>query len=167
MSPEGESRVREAPRRSLYLDLAAYLDAQNAGSVPFTPSVPAIYGLEAALDELLDEGPAARRQAYRDRVGYLDGEFARLGFEPIVAATHRSSSVRSLPLPLGVSYGWLHDAVKADGYVIYAGLGDVARTTFRVCTFGAMELGVLEGFIASLERALEAARRARPAAIPA
>ena len=168
MSPAGAARVREVPRRSLYLDLAGYLDAQKSGSVPFTPSIPAIYGLEAALDELLDEGVVARRQAYRARVAYLDREFGRLGLEPIVAAQNRSSSVRSLPLPQGVGYDRLHDAVKADGYVIYAGLGDAAATNFRVCTLGNLGVGALEGFVASLERAIvqiRAAGETTPSAI--
>ena len=165
MSPEGVARVRQVPSRSLYLDLAAYLDAQARASVPFTPSVPAVYGLEAALDELLDEGIAARRAAYRARTAYLDREFARLGLEPVIAAPHRSSSVRSLPLPQGIEYDELHDALKAEGYVIYAGLGDAARTSFRVCTLGALQIGALEGFVAALERALAAA--GVPAAIPA
>ena len=166
MSPAGAARLREAPRRSLYLDLVGYLDAQKVGSVPFTPSVPAIYGLEAALDELLDEGVDARREAYRARAEYLDRQFARLGLEPIVAAGNRSSSVRSLPLPAGVEYERLHDAVKADGYVIYAGLGDAAKTNFRVCALGALGIGALEGFIASLERALAGAATDTKAARP-
>jgi 2-aminoethylphosphonate-pyruvate transaminase len=162
MSPQGAARVREAPARSLYFDLGAYLDAQAKGSVPYTPSVPAVYGLEAALDELLDEGVEARRAAYRARVRYLDAQFERLGLTPIVALPNRSSSVRSLPLPRGLSYEDLHDAVKRDGYVIYGGLGDAARTSFRVCTLGAVEIGALEGFIDSLERAIEAAGAASP-----
>jgi 2-aminoethylphosphonate-pyruvate transaminase len=122
--------------------------------------VPAVYGLEAALDELLDEGIEHRQAAYRDRVGLLDAAFTRMGLEPTVAAQNRSSSVRSLRLPDGVAYEPLHDALKLDGYVIYAGLGDAARTTFRVCTLGAMEPEVLDGFVDSLERALEGARMA-------
>jgi len=50
----GAARVEESPRRSLYLDIAGYLAAQKKDSVPFTPAVPAVYGLEAALDELLE-----------------------------------------------------------------------------------------------------------------
>jgi 2-aminoethylphosphonate-pyruvate transaminase len=159
LSPAGVARVAAAPRRSLYLDIAGYLAAQKKDSVPFTPAVPAVYGLEAALDELLDEGVASRRRAYKARVGLLDAAFERLGLTPIVAAENRSSSVRSLPLPAGVDYGDLHDALKSDGYVIYAGLGDAARTTFRVCTLGAIELEVLSDFVAALERALEEATR--------
>ena len=173
LSPAGAARAAEAPRRSLYLDIAGYLAAQKKDSVPFTPAVPAVYALEAALDELIDEGLAHRQEAYRARVALLDVAFERLGLEPTVAAPARSSSVRSLRLPTGVSYENLHDALKRDGYVIYAGLGDAAKSTFRVCTLGALGLDVLSDFVESLERALGEARlsntadRRRDDAVPA
>jgi 2-aminoethylphosphonate-pyruvate transaminase len=154
LSPAGAERAAESPRRSLYLDIVGYLEAQEKSSVPFTPSVPAVYGLEAALDELLDEGLGHRQAGYRGRVAFLDQALARLGLEPTVAAENRSSSVRSFRLPDGVDYRNLHDALKRDGYIIYAGLGDAAQTTFRICTLGAIELEVLADFAESLERAL-------------
>jgi 2-aminoethylphosphonate-pyruvate transaminase len=158
LSPAGSVRAYEAPRRSLYLDIPGYLEAQRKSSVPFTPAVPAVYGLEAALEELLDQGIVERRAAYRDRVAFLDRAFEKMGLEPTVSAPNRSSSVRSLRLPDGVDYGLLHDAVKRDGYVIYSGLGQAAATTFRVCTLGALELEVLGDFVDSLGRALAEAR---------
>jgi len=158
LSPAGAARAAEAPRRSLYLDIAGYLAAQKKDSVPFTPAIPAIYGLEAALDELLDEGVDHRHEAYRARVELLDTAFEQLGLQPTVAANNRSSSVRSLVLPHGVSYESLHDSLKRDGYVIYAGLGDAAKSTFRVCTLGAMEPEVLSDFVESLKAALAEAR---------
>ncbi len=166
LSPAGAARVAEAPRRSLYLDIAGYLEAQERSTVPFTPAVPALYGLEAALDELLDEGPEHRRMVYRARVALLDQALERLGLEQTVAAEHRSSSVRSLQLPDGVGYQFLHDAVRRDGYVIYAGLGDAAKTTFRVCTLGAVELDVFADFVESLDRALAEAKLAGTATRP-
>jgi aspartate aminotransferase-like enzyme len=57
-----------------------------------------------------------------------------------------------------VSYQNLHDALKRDGYVIYAGLGDAARTSFRVCTLGAIEIEVLADFVESLDRGLVEAK---------
>jgi 2-aminoethylphosphonate-pyruvate transaminase len=151
VSPRGQARAVQAAPRSLYLDLANYLRAQAAGTVPFTPGIPAIYALEAALDELIEGGLDARKKLYRQRMAYLDGELERLGLHPLVAPQHRSHSVRSLPLPDGVDYDTLHDAVKRDGYVIYAGLGTAAQRTFRVCALGALEVDALRGFVASLE----------------
>ncbi|MBA3779381.1 MAG: alanine--glyoxylate aminotransferase family protein [Chloroflexi bacterium] len=159
VSPRGQARAAEVPPRSLYFDLPNYLRAQEKGSVPFTPAVPAVYALEAALDELFDEGPEHRRARYRERMAALDLGLARLGLEPIVAAQHRSASVRSLPLPPGLDYQSLHDAVKADGYVIYAGLGQAAAASFRVCALGEVDASALEGFVASLERVLAGTRR--------
>ena len=154
VSPDGQRRAAEVPPRSLYFDLTAYLAAQAKGSVPFTPAIPAVYGLDAALEELLDEGIDHRRNQYAARTALLDREFTRLGLVPRVAAPHRSHSVRSLPLPPGVAYHTLHDALKRAGYIIYAGLGPDAASSFRVCALGALELGVLDGFVAAFEAAI-------------
>lgn len=158
LSPRARERAEAVPPQSLYFDVPNYLRAEAKSTVPFTPPVPAIYGLEAALDELADEGLERRIEHYRERMAYLDGALGRLGLEPVVAPQHRSGSVRSLPLPPGVPYDALHDAVKRDGFVIYAGLGDAAATNFRVCALGALEVGALEGFTASLERAIGSTR---------
>jgi 2-aminoethylphosphonate-pyruvate transaminase len=116
--------------------------------------IPALYGLDAALDELLDEGVAYRRNYYQARMDFLDGVFAELGLVPRVAPSVRSRSVRSLPLPEGVDYDDLHDAMKAEGYAIYGGLGEAAKTSVRVCALGALKIEALEGFALVLERVI-------------
>ena len=154
ISPRGQARVAETPPRSLYFDLGAYLRAQEKRSVPFTPSIPALYSLLAALEELEDEGVANRQALYGARMAYLDAAFAEMGLTARVAAGSRSRSVRSFALPPGLAYDTLHDHLKADGYIIYAGLGDAAQTTFRVCALGALSVEALEGFIDAFERAV-------------
>ncbi|MFN8590950.1 MAG: alanine--glyoxylate aminotransferase family protein [Thermomicrobiales bacterium] len=154
VSPRGQERIAAVPPRSLYFDLANYLKAQAKRTVPFTPSIPALYSLDAALDELADEGLENRKALYAARMAYLDEALTQLGLEPRVAPAHRSRSVRSLPLPEGIVYDDLHDRVKEEGYIIYAGLGDAAKTTFRVCALGALTVDALHGFIAALERAI-------------
>ncbi len=154
LSPRAQQRLHEAPRRSLYLDLLAYLDAQARGTVPFTPAIPAMYGLDAALDELLEEGLAQRQAIYARRMAFLDRALSDLGLEPRVASPYRSRSVRSLPLPPGIAYDPLHDALKRQGYVIYAGLGNAAKTSFRVCALGNISLETLEGFAKCLRDTL-------------
>jgi 2-aminoethylphosphonate-pyruvate transaminase len=154
LSPAAQARAREARPRSLYLDLANYLAAADRGAPPFTPSIPAAYGLEAALDELLDEGTAARRARYRARMAHLDEALEHLGLAPVVAAPHRSATVRSYRLPAGISYPDLHDRLKAVGYVIYAGQGSAAADQFRVCLLGEIGIGVVDGFVAELRAIL-------------
>ena len=111
-------------------------------------------GLLAAMEELEDEGLANRQALYQARTDFLDGAFTEMGLVARVAPEHRSRSVRSFPLPEGLTYDDLHDRLKADGYIIYAGLGDAAQTTFRVCALGALTVEALEGFVDAFEQAV-------------
>jgi 2-aminoethylphosphonate-pyruvate transaminase len=159
LSPAGAERARAAARRSVYLDLGAYLEAAARGTVPFTPAIPATYALEAAVDELLEEGAETRRRAYRERVALLDRELERLGLEQLLPPGLRSSSIRSVRLPAGVSFADLHDPLRDDGYIIYAGQGELADAIFRIATLGNVDVPALEGFIARLEVVLGRVRR--------
>lgn len=153
-SPRAVERGRNVPPRSLYLDLQTYLGAEARGTVPFTPAIPAAYALEAALEELEELEAGARPAEYHARMERLDAGLGALGLEPIVASAHRSSSIRCLPLPPGVEYAALHDALKARGYVIYAGLGEAARSTFRICALGELDAVAMDGVVATLSAAL-------------
>ncbi len=44
--------------------------------------------------------------------------------------------LRACRLPRGVAYARLHDALKKEGFVIYAAQGDLAMTLFRISTMG-------------------------------
>jgi 2-aminoethylphosphonate-pyruvate transaminase len=154
VSPRGQERIADVPPRSLYFDLGNYLQAQEKRTVPFTPAIPALYGLLAALEELEDEELANRQALYRARADYLDSAFTEMGLAARVAPQHRSRSVRSFPLPEGMAYDTLHDRLKAGGYIIYAGLGDAAQTTFRVCALGALTVEALEGFVDAFKQAI-------------
>jgi 2-aminoethylphosphonate-pyruvate transaminase len=157
VSPEGAARAAEVPPSSVYLDLPAYIRSAEVGSVPFTPAIPALAALDAALAELIVEGGiAARRESYAARCAVLDAAFERLGLEQLIRPEDRSLCVRSVRLPAGISFERLHDRLKQDGYVIYAGQGPLAREIFRVCSLGALQPAALEGFADRLELALVA-----------
>jgi 2-aminoethylphosphonate-pyruvate transaminase len=145
VSPAGAVRAAEVPHRSVYLDLSGYLRAASTGSVPFTPAVPAIAALDAALGELEERGLAAHQAAYRERAAVLDALIERLGLEPLLDPELRSSSIRSVRLPDGVAFTDLHDPLRDDGYVVYAGQGPLASEVFRISCMGALEPAVLLG----------------------
>jgi 2-aminoethylphosphonate-pyruvate transaminase len=46
--------------------------------------------------------------------------------------------LRSYHLPPGTPYSKLHDDLKANGFVIYAGQGDLSKMLFRISTMGAV-----------------------------
>lgn len=157
LSPAGVARARAASPRSVYLDLARYLDP-TGGGVPFTPSIPATYALGAALDELLEEGLVERRRRYRERVALIDRRAGELGLEQLLPEALRSSTIRSLSLPEGISFPDLHDPLRDDGYVIYAGQGELASKIFRIAVLGNVELPALDGLLDRVDLVLRRPR---------
>ena len=154
VSPAGGRRARSVDPSSVALDLCTYLDGEASGSPPFTPAIPALAALDVALDRALAEGIEGRRGRYADRCEVLDFAFERLGLEQLVAAGARSHSIRSLRLPAGVSFAELHERLRVDGFVVYAGQGALAAHIFRVACMGELELDELRRFVGALERAL-------------
>jgi 2-aminoethylphosphonate-pyruvate transaminase len=129
--------LSQAASRTYYLDLGRLARLQDQRNTPFTPAVHAYYALVEALRELADEGGrAARYKRYAALAEQVRAGLATLGIEPVVPPEQSSVVLRSYELPAGMSYTKLHDALKAEGFVIYAGQGDLARTLFRISTMG-------------------------------
>lgn len=145
------SRFREAPPRSVYLSAAAYLDAQRRGTVLYTPAIQVCFALHAAIEELSETGGVQARTAqYRRRADLVRSGFSRLGLSILIDAANRSNSVTTLRIPGGLSYERLHDELRAGGFVIYAGQGDLSTSCFRVATMGDLSLATLDRFIERL-----------------
>ncbi len=130
------ARIQAVAPRSLYLHLADTLAAQEAGSVPFTPAVQVYFAFRQALRELERETLAGRIVRYHRRAMLLRQGFARLGLEPLIDPSLQSNVLTALRLPRGMSYTRLHDALKARGFIIYAGQGVLAQTIFRIAHMG-------------------------------
>jgi 2-aminoethylphosphonate-pyruvate transaminase len=129
--------LAQAASRAYYLDLGRLARLQDQRNTPFTPAVHAYYALVEALREFADEGGrAARYKRYAALAEQVRAGLATLGIEPVVPPEQSSVVLRSYQLPAGMTYTRLHDALKAEGFVIYAGQGDLARTLFRISTMG-------------------------------
>jgi 2-aminoethylphosphonate-pyruvate transaminase len=147
-------RLATYPRRSLYLSLSLHHQAQERGTVPFTPAVQLAYALDEALAELLEEGVAARIARHAAAAAFLRDGFARLGLRFVLPPPLRSSSITSLLLPAGRTYAALHDGLKARGFVVYEGQGRLASEIFRVANMGHLGRADFERFLAALTAVL-------------
>jgi 2-aminoethylphosphonate-pyruvate transaminase len=123
--------IERAVSRTYYLDLNRLMTLQEARNTPFTPAVHVYYALVEALREFEEQGgrPARYRRyaqlAERVRVG-----LAELGVQAVLPAAQSSVVLRSYCLPDALTYPLLHDALKAEGFVIYAGQGGLAKSLF-------------------------------------
>jgi 2-aminoethylphosphonate-pyruvate transaminase len=128
--------LAKAASRTYYLDIARLAKLQAERNTPFTPSVHAYYALVEALRELDDAGGWQARHAH---YGALPpGE--------------SSVVLRAYKLPAGVDYPRLHDWLKADGFVIYAGQGGLSKELFRISTMGNLTAADIDRLLASFAR---------------
>ena len=150
-------RMRSYPKRSWYLHLTHYVDDQGRGTIPFTPAVQVYYAFDEALNELLDEGVAKRIQRYKKMALLIRSRMAAIGIKPVLTPERQSNSITAFYLPDGMSYAALHDRLKKDGYVIYAGQGNLEDKIFRVANMGALTEAQFMSFLDAFEQACKAA----------
>jgi 2-aminoethylphosphonate-pyruvate transaminase len=100
-------------------------------------SVHAYYALVEALREFAEQGGmAARHQRYAALAEQVRAGLAALGIDSVIPPGQSSVVLRAYKLPPGITYVALHDALKAGGFVIYAGQGDLSKTLFGYRPWG-------------------------------
>ncbi len=145
-------RMRNYPKRSWYLHLTHYVDDQGRGTVPFTPAVQVYNAFDEALSELLEEGVAKRILRYKKMATYIRERMAKIGIKPVLTPEKQSNTITAFYLPEGMSYSTLHDKLKTQGYVIYAGQGNLENRIFRVANMGALTEAQFNGFLDAFEK---------------
>ena len=138
----------EASAGSVYLDLHGYYASQHGdGYSPFTQSVQAAFALREALREFEEAGGwAERRNTYRQRATKILTALENAGVEALLPTEECSCVLRSYRLPGNTSYQELHDELKENGFVIYAGQGKLASTIFRIANMGDILSSELDRF---------------------
>ena len=123
--------------RNLYLDLGAYVAAQDKSGTPFTQSIQTFYALNEALDELNDAGGIEqRRKLYQHRMRQIRSLLLELSIVPLLNDEDCSCVLHAYEIPEFTSYEQLHDQLKAAGFIIYAGQGSYATSIFRISMMG-------------------------------
>jgi aspartate aminotransferase-like enzyme len=120
-----------------YFDLPAAQRYLERAQTPWTPNVPLFYGLDVALDMILEEGMDAvfRRHA---RLGDLTRRsVADLGLELLADEAHASNTVTAVKAPEGVDAGRLSELLRTEHSVVVAGgQGKLSGKIFRIGHMG-------------------------------
>jgi 2-aminoethylphosphonate-pyruvate transaminase len=149
------SALENAARRTYYLDLSRLARLQDERNTPFTPAVHAYYALVEALREYEEEGGLpARRRHYAAMAERVRAGLAELGVESLLPAGESSVVLRAYRLPDGITYTQLHDALKSDGFIIYAGQGNLSKTLFRISTMGDLQAADIDRLLNCFKRLL-------------
>ena len=141
---------------SVYLDLRRYHEIQHqSGFSPFTQAVHVAFALEAALGEFHEAGgQPARHARYQEIAGRVRTTLEALDVRPLLPDEAFSSVLRSYLLPEGFTYRDLHDRLKPEGFVIYAGQGHLRSDVFRVAHMGHIQDDDVDRLVATFEDVL-------------
>lgn len=135
--------------RTMFLDLRRYRTAlRESGQTPFTPSVPAVAALEAALAELEDEGGVAvRRARYQALNARLRSGLAGFGLRIRYDGPGSAASLTVAQLPPGVSFDSFYNDLRARGFLVYRGKGPVSHDSFLVGNMGFVDHTTIDRFL--------------------
>lgn len=141
-------QMQGTPARTLYLNLASYLEQQDKNGTPFTQSVQTFYALSEALKELKDAGgQQQRKQDYWNRLNIVRDGLEKLGIDALMPTEDCSCVLNAFHLPEGIDYETLHDALKQEDFVIYAGQGGLAKSLFRISCMGEISEDDMQRFV--------------------
>lgn len=142
----------QSQANSVYLDVFRYFKTQDDdGYSPFTQAVQAAFALQEALIELEESGGwRERRSRYRSIAHSIQDTAASHRVDTLLAPQEYSSVLWSYVLPEGVAYPELHDSLKREGFVIYAGQGHLGSRIFRIAHMGDIRDSDVERFQAAL-----------------
>jgi 2-aminoethylphosphonate-pyruvate transaminase len=142
--------------RTYYLDLGRLARLQDERNTPFTPAVHAYYALVEALREYDEQGGrTARYDRYASLAERVRAGLAALGIPAAIPASESSVVLRAYQLPGKLSYLQLHDALKTDGFVIYAGQGNLSKSLFRISTMGNLTSADMDRLLQCFARLLQ------------
>jgi 2-aminoethylphosphonate-pyruvate transaminase len=143
--------LKHAASRTYYLDITRLAKLQDERNTPFTPSVHAYYALVEALREFEEEGGLLARHArYAALAEQVRSGLAALGIESALPAEESSVVLRAYRLPAGTTYPLLHDTLKTEGFVIYAGQGGLSNELFRISTMGALNAADIDRLLGAI-----------------
>ena len=143
-------------KRAFYLDLySQFYHEEYLGETPYTPAVQIFFALDVALNELLEEGINKRIERYASLANVLRQDLAKLNLKLMLPLQYYSNTITSVILPQGISYISLHDKIKEEGFIIYAGQGPVSEKIFRIANMGVLTRKNAFDFSIALEKVLK------------
>ncbi len=163
VSERAAERMREIPRRTLYLDLVRYFKDAQANTTPFTPPVSLVYGLQAALSLLRQEGlPQTQRRHLLLRDMTRAGVRA-MGLPLLVAEDIDASPTVTTVGMLDFDADAVRKVMKSEFHIAIAGgQKHLSGKIFRIGHMGYIDAGDVLHYLACLETALAKTGHAVP-----
>ena len=131
-------QARETARMPrYYFDLPAAQRSLERAQTSWTPNVPLFYGLDVALDMILEEGMDNVFQRHVRLGDFTRQSVADLGLELLADPMYASNTVTAVKVPEGVDGGRLSGLLRTEHSVVVAGgQGKLSGKIFRIGHMG-------------------------------
>ena len=149
------ARAETIKDRGYYFDFIEFRKNQQKDMTPSTPTISLIYGLQAKLAEIMEEGLEARFDRHAKLNSMVHEWVTGHGFEFFAPEGFRSKSLtcvrnnREIDLPK-----WISLLKENHGMVIDGGYGKVKGTTFRLSNMGDETEETMAALYSALDKGL-------------
>ncbi len=156
VSPAAWEAEAEATMPRFYFDLRAAKTYLERGQTPFTPNVALLYGLQLALDKLLEEGMESVYERHASIAEFTRQGVKALGLELLPRdETYASNTVTAIKIPEEVDGPRLMSLTRTEENVVLAGgQGKLTGKIFRIGHLGHVTRDDIQEVLEALGRVL-------------
>ncbi len=154
------SRIEETKNnkpRVAYLNLHKLHEASmKFHQTPNTPSVTMFYALDAAIQELLEEGLENRINRHKGCASIIREGVKGMGLETLVDEDIASNTVTSVFLPEQIELEVFIQKMDDKGYTVYPGKRHLKeRSMFQIANMGQIDEDMCQQFLKAMEEVFE------------
>jgi len=153
VSQRALEKAKSIPHRGYYFDFVDMLKYHERGQTPATPAIPQIQALDAQLDDILAETPAARF-ARHEALARIVREWARRRFAVFAEEGYESPTLTCIANTKGISVSALNKELGKQWVAISNGYGDLKEKTFRIAHMGDTQEWEIRGLLAAIDSIL-------------
>ena len=157
LSERGWAAAERSTMPSFYFDLSTHKDYADRGQPPWTPALPTLYAMDAALPMLLEEGPEAIFARHHRFASWTRAAAKSLGLKLLAEERYASDTVTAVRVPEGVSGAAVSKRLREQHNVVIAGgQGKLAADIWRIGHLGYLDEAEFVACFAALQQALVA-----------
>lgn len=147
-------KAKTVPNRGFYTDLLKIKKQSDVNYALTTPPVSLMYGADHQLDKMLAEGMPARYRRHEE-MARLVQDWAETRMEGLYPEEgYRSKSISVINRG-SLDFDAFHKRLKARGYEISGGYGEVKETTFRIGHMGDVTPDGVRELLSVMDEVLE------------
>jgi aspartate aminotransferase-like enzyme len=147
-------RSAKIPNKGFYTDFVKIKKSADENYALTTPPVSLMYGLDYQLDRILKEGMATRYRRH-DEMAKMVEKWAEEKFNGLLPEPGYRSKTIGVVNRGTLDFDKFHAALKAKGYEISNGYGDVKQTTFRIGHMGDITPAMMKQLLSVMDETLE------------